>query len=254
MELTTPEPATSSIVVTQLPKDIATERASLVERLLTLGPIRTAEDREVCGAGLTSVRGVLDRVRGHYTKIKSGIDGLKKMVLGMESGDVVDLVKVDEHLSSLITTWDVAEAERIERENEARERAAQEEAKRNAEVVAADLRAAATEAKKAGQADVAVALREQARDVRSSPPIAPFTVAKRQTSSGGIATQFTWEAECVDIRALARAVVAGKVPVEAIAASASWLKKRADADRTTFNVPGCVARKVPSTKRTPARR
>lgn len=58
--------------------------------------------------------------------------------------------------------------------------------------------------------------------------------------SAGISGRDNWKCRVTDIKALCKAIAAGKVPVNYIIPNESVLNARAKADRETLNIPGCV--------------
>lgn len=57
----------------------------------------------------------------------------------------------------------------------------------------------------------------------------------------GVSGRDNWKCKVTDMKALVKAVAAGKVPITYIQANESVLNARAKADRETLNIPGCLA-------------
>ena len=137
-------------------------------------------------------------------------------------------------VKAAIRDWDVEQQriqERLQREaQEAAEKAAQEEKL-----------AAAIAAEKSG------ASKEEVDDIFTAPvavvaaPVAPTY----QRAAGISKMRDNWSAELVDMKALVKAVAAGKVSYEYLLPNQVALNARAKADKSTMNIPGVVARNVP---------
>ena len=76
------------------------------------------------------------------------------------------------------------------------------------------------------------------RDAPSTVP--PVTVAKDRfvPKVAGASRRETWKAECLDLAELAKAVVAGTVPVQAIQPDQTFLNQQARALKSALNYPG----------------
>lgn len=128
-----------------------------------------------------------------------------------------------------IRRWD-DEQERIQQELQ---RKAQAEAERQAEEER--LRAAIV-AEESGANEQEVAAIVDAPVAVVAAPVAP-TYAK----VSGISKRDNWKAKVTDLKALVKAVAAGKVPIEYILPNEQALNARAKADKQTLNIPGVVA-------------
>lgn len=78
---------------------------------------------------------------------------------------------------------------------------------------------------------------------------APITIAKIEVSvpakDEGVSYRDVWSAECVDIMALAQAVVSGKVSTEAIQANSAWLGQWARLTKGAEALPGVKVTNTP---------
>lgn len=86
------------------------------------------------------------------------------------------------------------------------------------------------------------ATNEEVNAIVESPVVAVAApVQPTYQKAAGVSTKDNWKCRVTDLKSLARAVGAGKVPVTYILANESVLNARAKADRETMNVPGCMA-------------
>jgi len=114
----------------------------------------------------------------------------------------------------------------LQRKAEAEARA-KEEAERAAQSVEMELAGASDE-------DIAAVV-----DAPSTAVAAPVEATYQKAS--GISRRSNWKAKVTDLKALAKAVGAGKVPVDYILPNQSKLDARAKADQSTLAIPGVVA-------------
>lgn len=128
-------------------------------------------------------------------------------------------------VKNAIRVWD-EEQERIQQELQRKaEQEAQERERREREQVAND----------------PFGSDEDAKAVLEAPSTAVARpVAATYTRASGISKRENWKAKVKDMKALCRAVGAGKVPVEYVLPNESALNARAKADRLTMNVPGVI--------------
>jgi hypothetical protein len=141
---------------------------------------------------------------------------------------------VENTVKQSILTWD-QEQTRLAQE---RQRIADEEARKKE----ADQRAAqSVEMELAGADDDEISAMIEAPSTAVAAPVAP-TYQK----AAGISKRSNWKARVTDLKALAKAVAAGKVPVDYILPNQAKLDARAKADQSTMCVPGVVAYDDPS--------
>lgn len=135
-----------------------------------------------------------------------------------------------EHLvKAAIRKWDDDQA----KIQQALQRKAQEEAeaKEREERLAAAVMAEESGAEK-----------EEVESILSSPTTAVAApVEPTYQKAIGVSGRDNWKAKVVDLKALVKAVAAGKVPITYIEANESLLNARAKADRETLAIPGVVA-------------
>ena len=125
-----------------------------------------------------------------------------------------------------------------EREQARLLREAQEKAQRQAEQREEEERLqAATLAEESGAtAEEVQAIAETKAQIIAAPVEPTF-----QRATGMSKPRDNWKCRVTDLKALARAVGAGKVPVEYILPNEAALNARAKADRQTLNIPGCMS-------------
>lgn len=137
--------------------------------------------------------------------------------------------QAERSVKGAIRTWDEAQ-EKIRHEAQLK---AQQEAERQAEEER--LRAAIV-AEEAGASD------DEVKAIVDTPvAVVAAPVEPTYQRASGISTRKTYKCKVIDLKALARAVVAGKVPVDYILPNQKALDARAKADGTTLNIPGCVS-------------
>jgi hypothetical protein len=122
--------------------------------------------------------------------------------------------------------WDDEQRRIQERlQAEAQRKAEEEEAARRAQL--------AFEMEDAGAEEA------QIEEVVSAPVVVVAeAVAPTYQKASGVSRRDNWKARVTDVKKLAKAVAAGKVPVEYILPNQQALDNRAKADQTTMNVPG----------------
>lgn len=76
--------------------------------------------------------------------------------------------------------------------------------------------------------------------VESPVAVVAAPVERTYERSAGISGRDNWKCRVTDVKALCKAIAAGKVPVNYIIPNESVLNARAKADRETLNIPGCV--------------
>jgi ATPase subunit of ABC transporter with duplicated ATPase domains len=138
---------------------------------------------------------------------------LKKFKEGDEPAE-----KAERYLKTEISRWD-SEQERIRQELQ---RKAQAEAERQERE---RLVAEAVFAEEAGATDAEVV----------AEPVAPT-----YERVSAISKRENWKCRVTDIKALCKAIGAGKVPVNYVIPNETVLNARAKADKETLNIPGCV--------------
>jgi hypothetical protein len=137
--------------------------------------------------------------------------------------------RAEQQVKAEIARWDI-EQRRIEAE---RQRKAQEEAER---VAKEEQLKAAIAAEQAG------ASKEEVEDIFDAPvAVVAAPVQSSYQKASGLSVRSNWQARVVDLKALCKAVGAGKVPIEYVQVNMTALNSRARADKSTMSIPGVVA-------------
>ena len=136
--------------------------------------------------------------------------------------------KAEKAIKAEIARWD-AEQVRIRQELQ---RKAQEEAERQERE---RLMAEAVFAEEAGASEAEVEAIVSAPVVAVAEPVAPT-----YERVSAISKRDNWKCRVIDIKALCKAIGAGKVPANYVLANETVLNARAKADKETLNIPGCV--------------
>jgi hypothetical protein len=158
---------------------------------------------------------------------KAAYDAHKAVLAKFNEGDE-PAEKAEKAIKAEIRRWE-DEQERIQRE-------AQRQAQEEAEKLEAQQRMIdAVFAEEAG------ATAEEIDALVAAPPLAvaaPVVTFERAT---GISTRDNFKCRVVDMKALCKAIGAGKVPVNYVLPNEVVLNARARADRETLDLPGCEA-------------
>lgn len=188
--------------------------------------IRDQDDYKNAAEELTRLKAVLKDIDSRRRELTKPLDDEKKRVMDYVR-PFTDALSNAENLikQGLIEYEEEQERKRRLAEAEAEERRRKEQER---------LEARAEKAEAAGHVEKADALREQAATavVAAPVPAAPVKAA-------GISTRKVYSAECVDIKALAKAVVDGVVAPNAIQADQKFLNQMATALKDNFSMPGC---------------
>jgi hypothetical protein len=174
------------------------------------------------------VKELLDAAEAHHRPVidaahkthKAACDALKRIT--------DPLTDAKRFLASKVTVWDLAERERVQRE----ERLAIEQAAREQEQAALD--AIDTGADEA-EVDAIV----------SAPVVAPVTMPVR--AAGVSKPRDNWTAQITDLMELVKAVAAGKVPITALQANTVFLGQQARSLKSLLNYPGVRVVNNPTT-------
>lgn len=140
------------------------------------------------------------------------------------------LEQAEKSVKSALIHWE-QEQQRIQQELQ---RKAQQEAERLEEE---ERLQAATLAEESGASTEEVKAIAESKTPVVAAPVEPTF----RRATGVSKPRDNWKCRVTDLKALARAVGAGKVPVEYILPNETALNARAKADRGTMNVPGCMA-------------
>lgn len=234
---------TTSIEVKQDPTElvpIREERTTLVSRVLQF-VITTDEQRIELTNLVLALKAIRKKIEAHYKPLKQAIDTAKKTVLAQEKADLDPVERAERMGGAQIIVWNTEQekkrlAEIARREAEAREKAEAEKAQRVAE-----LRKQTDALKKSGDDETAAALRQQATALKKTDVIAEYEAPPEPEKVSGTSTVKLWRAVCFDKLALVKAIAIGAIPLDAVDVNETWLRKKAEADKEDFNVPGCKA-------------
>lgn len=192
---------------------------------LTVIHVVDAETFRAADARVKELNEIKTSWEGYWAKIKKSAHETWKGIVAKEKDvlDIVDQKKENQRADAKVWT---DEQERIRREEE---RKAQAIAQKQADDEAL---ARAAELEREGDHETAAA-------VIAAPPPAPRVVVPTAVPAGyGNMTRKYYSAVVVDLLALAKAVVAGKVPVAAIAGNQTYLNSQATQLKETMNYPG----------------
>lgn len=155
-------------------------------------------------------------------------EAVNKVQAKFKNGDD-KLAAAEQSVKMSIFTWD-QEQDRIRQE---RQRKADEKAQRDVEAKKAAL---AVELEGSGMTDEDI---EAA--VASVPEVVAAPVQETYQNAAGISMRDNWSCEITDIKALCKAIGAGKVPTNYVLPNETALNARARADKGTMVLPGCKA-------------
>lgn len=214
--------------------------------------VREAEGCQRADAALTALRTSLKAIDAHFEEPADIANRLHKQITGTRA----EWTAAGKAALLTVGTRVATELRRLQAEAQERTRRAQEEENRKArERARQDAEAAA---KAAVPAPVVEQMRQQAETV-TAPPVAVDAPAPKLVGSSAVGT---WKARLKgcsgeadplpstdaltppqreQVLTLLRAIVAGTAPVQSIELNASYLGKRAKADRSTLDIPGIEA-------------
>lgn len=183
---------------------------------------------EAAGENKKGMVAVQKAWKGYWEPLRVAARSVVDMIL--EKRDTLDTIieKKKEDQTGKAKAWfDAEEKKRLEAE-----RVAQEAARKQAED---DAIAAAEALEKQGTPEA----KAEAEAIIAAPPPVPQVVVKSTVPKGyGGMTQKYYSATVTDIKALARAVLAGTVPVQAIKGDDVFLNNQARMLKLTMNWPG----------------
>ena len=220
-----------------------TEKAlSIVEQAEAV-QVRDNETYAAAGRLWQDIGDMIKEVKETFDPICEAAHRAHKAATAKRAQYLDPLTKAQRTVKSLMAAYD-AEQERIRREEERRlaEIARkQEEERRLAEAIAAE-----EEARRNGATREDTA--REVEEILSTPAYVPPVVLPKATPrmEGGPIYRTVWGAECVDIKALCRAVADGKASPECVMPNMPVLNKMATALKDSLNIPGvrAVSRRV----------
>ena len=225
--------APQAVIVATIPKELESDRGSLVVRARELRITNQATFDEGCE--LQKVAATLEKkIEAHYEPMRVAARAALDTILDSKKRDLTPVLEVKQLMSRATATFQV-EQERIRQEKQRRD---QEEADRLAEE---QRKRDLAEAKKEGATKKELEAIKTAPLVVSTPAVEP-TYEKPAGVSKPIED---WSAEVQGdkgLMELAKAVVAGKQPVIAIQPNQKYLDQQARSLKGLLNIPGVKAK------------
>jgi hypothetical protein len=175
---------------------------------------------------LRAVKSFRSRWTSYWEPLRENAYTAYKGIMGKINEGDHPLEQAERSLKRALLDWDDEQRRIQERlQAEAQRKAEEEEAARRAQL--------AFEMEDAGAEEA------QIEEVVSAPVVVVAeAVAPTYQKASGVSRRSNWKARVTDLKKLAKAVAAGKVPVEYILPNQQALDNRAKADQTTMNVPG----------------
>jgi|HubBroStandDraft_5_1064220.scaffolds.fasta_scaffold97040_2 hypothetical protein len=184
---------------------------------------------EACTLLVTKIMPFRKRWKEYWAPLTKAAHEAHKAVLAKFNDGDEPAAKAEAIVKSEIGRW--------EREQEAIRLEAQRKAQQEAEEhERAQKLADAVFAEEAG------ATAEEVEAIATAPVLAVAEpVALTFERASGISKRDNWKLRVIDLKALCKAIGAGKVPVNYVLPNETVLNSRARADRETMQVPGCTA-------------
>ncbi len=189
--------------------------------------IETQEQAEETNQYLELVEGTLKKIDEFCDPEIQQAHALHKNLIAKKKQLIASLVEVKGTFRNMLTDYQV----RKRREAEAEQRRLDEEARKQA----------LKEAEKNGDEKTAKAIESGKVAVVSEKAVAP------PPKLNGVSLRVTWKAEVTDLKALAKAVGSGKVPITYVQPNQSALDGIMRSTKGQMQIPGVVARKQSST-------
>lgn len=210
-----------------VPEPLEKQSTDLVYQANQVQSITTAEHYESAVNIGKALRSMKKGVEEFFSPLKSKAYASWKEICGTENRLLNPLKIAQDALDRKIGSYlQVQEQERLRKEQEAREAALKAEQDR--------LLAEASHLSETGQQEEAEQVLEQAVKVEAPPVVMPSSVPKIV----GASSRQNWKHEVTDLKALAQAVVDGKVPIGAIKADDVFLGQMARAMKANMKWPG----------------
>lgn len=187
--------------------------------------VTDAETYQRAGELLKGIKAVEKRIKDYFSPLKAAAHKAWKSICDRENEELLKLKPGADHLNRQMVAYH-QEQERIRQEEERRQR---EEARRREEE---ERLAAAIEAEKTGQSEVAEAILNE--PVHVAAPVVPPATPK----IAGQTVATTWKHRVVSLQALVRAVADGKAPITCLQANDVFLGSQARAGKGQISYPG----------------
>jgi hypothetical protein len=219
-------------------QELRSEALTVQQRAMSVA-ITSQETYDGAVLLLKDIKGFRSRWSAYWTPLKESAYRSYKGILDKFNEGDKPLDEMERHVKSRLLIWD-AEQRRIQEE---KQREAQRKAEADEEARRAQL---AFEMEEGGADEAAIEEVVSALVVAVAAP-----VAKTYVPAKGIATRANWVCVVTDVKALCKAIGAGKMKLskEDTEATAeffgSLLKSRAVSDKETMNIPGCKAENQP---------
>ena len=165
------------------------------------------------GTLLVAIKRMIRTVEAHYSRYLDPLNAVRGEILELKRADLAPLAQAKENLEPQIARFDkqqkdAAAAEQRRQQDEANERARQDQ-----------LRAAASVERVADQTEdprSKKALLKEAEAIKAAPTVAPKVDAPQTVKVPGLNTRFEYRAEIADPMLVIRCIIAGKLPITAI--------------------------------------
>ena len=179
---------------------------------------------------------LLDQIKPFRAKAKEYFDSMRipahrayKAILDRFNEADAPLEQAEIKIKGALAAWSTEQERKrqeLQRQAELEARRVEEESRANAAAVAEET----------GATEEEVAEIVNAPSEAVAAPVVPTYV-----KTSDVTMRDNWSGQCRDIRALCRAIGAGKVSTEYVQVNQSSLNARARADKSTLNLPGCIA-------------
>lgn len=186
--------------------------------------IRSTEGYQHAATYLKTIKSMLGKIEEARTRVTKPLLEAQREVNAQAKDASAPLVAAEAQIKRAMVTYN-DEQERARREAQ---RKADEEARQRQE----KLQAQAAKAVAAGKVEKAAELEERAATVVA--PVIQVEVPKVT----GISTRETWHAECVDLKALVKAVAEGRAPLSLVMANDKVLGAQARSLKADFVCDG----------------
>lgn len=192
--------------------------------------VNNQDDYDKASAFIKGVKGLQKKVEDTFKPIVKKAHAVWKEAKEQEKKHFEPLKEAERIVkAAALVWWEAEEAKRQEDERKAREKAAEAERKRIAE-----LEAQAANHEEKGRFDKAEERRQAAQEVY----VPPEPVVSGPEKAQGQAIRVTWKAEVTDLKALVRAVAEGRAPSSFIQADLVAINKQARATQDTMKIDG----------------
>lgn len=207
-------------------QELERDSSSLEERCRAIGPVVDASHYALKGELVVSAKALLKTIIAHHQPMKDAANRAHKEVCAAENRLANPLKMLIAREDADLTRWRTEQEQiRQQAQREAEER----ERQRAQDAIVAE----AVAAERAGEHELAEAI------VNLQPTPNTVTVPKAVPKVAGLRErQKYYSARVTNLMALAKAVVAGTVPLQAIQGNQTFLNDQAESYKDTLNYPG----------------